>query len=175
MEILRKALNSYDFTINKIEDGIIMQDNFNIHMNAVLREYNKIYKQFNDIYRDIAAQIGVSNSVFDIMYTICELGNGCQQKDICETTLIPKQTVNSSIRILEKEGFLRLESGKGRGMKIYLTPLGEEKIERLMRPVIDIETQAFEALGEEQAQAMLELNSRHNAALREAFDRVFEK
>lgn len=152
-----------------------MQDNFNIHMNAALREYNRIYKQFNDIYRDIATQIGVSSSVFDIMYTICELGNGCQQKDICEATFIPKQTVNSSIRILEKEGFLRLESGKGRGMKIYLTPLGEEKIERLMRPVIDMETQAFEAFGEEQTQALLELNSRYNAALREAYDRVFEK
>ena len=147
-----------------------MQDNFNIHMNDTLREYNRIYKQFNDIYRDIAAKIGVSSSVFDIMYSICELGNGCQQKDICETTLIPKQTVNSSIRILEKEGFLRLESGKGSGMKIYLTPSGEEKIERLMGPVIDMETQAFETLGKQQTKELLELSRNHIKAIREAYD-----
>ena len=143
-------------------------------MSAQLREYNRIYKQFNDIYRDIAQQIGVSSSAFDIMYAICELGNGCQQKDICDASFIPKQTVNSSIRNLEKEGFLRLENGKGRAMKIYLTPYGEEKIEKLMKPVIELEKAALDKLGEQETAKLLELSHRHVEALRDEYSKRYD-
>ena len=41
------------------------------YMSSNLREYNRIYKEVNDIYREIAARFGLSNSAFDILYTIC--------------------------------------------------------------------------------------------------------
>lgn len=46
------------------------------YMSSNLREYNRIYKEVNDIYREIAARFGLSNSAFDILYTICEVGDG---------------------------------------------------------------------------------------------------
>lgn len=59
-----------------------MKDNFSTtpYMSSNLREYNRIYKEVNDIYRDAASKFGLSNSVFDILYTICEVGEGCLQK-----------------------------------------------------------------------------------------------
>lgn len=53
-----------------------MKDNFSTtpYMSSNLREYNRIYKEVNDIYRDAASKFGLSNSVFDILYTICEVG-----------------------------------------------------------------------------------------------------
>lgn len=91
-----------------------MKDNFSTtpYMSSNLREYNRIYKEVNDIYRDAASKFGLSNSVFDILYTICEVGEGCLQKDVCDATFIPKQTVNSAIRKLEQEGYLTLSNGK---------------------------------------------------------------
>ena len=80
------------------------------YMSSNLREYNRIYKEVNDIYREIAARFGLSNSAFDILYTICEVGDGCLQRDVCDATFIPKQTVHSSIRKLEQEGYLTLSS-----------------------------------------------------------------
>ncbi len=53
-------------------------------MSSNLREYNRIYKEVNDIYRDAASKFGLSNSVFDILYTICEVGVHCLQKDVCQ-------------------------------------------------------------------------------------------
>ena len=63
-----------------------MKDNFSTtpYMSSNLREYNRIYKEVNDIYRDAASKFGLSNSVFDILYTICEVGEGCLQKDVCD-------------------------------------------------------------------------------------------
>ena len=58
-----------------------MKDNFSTtpYMSSNLREYNRIYKEVNDIYRDAASKFGLSNSVFDILYTICEVGAACKK------------------------------------------------------------------------------------------------
>ena len=82
-----------------------MKDNFSTtpYMSSNLREYNRIYKEVNDIYRDAASKFGLSNSVFDILYTICEVGEGCLQKDVCDATFIPKQTplfVNQNKKVI---------------------------------------------------------------------------
>ena len=44
-----------------------MKDNFSTtpYMSSNLREYNRIYKEVNDIYRDAASKFGLSNSVFE--------------------------------------------------------------------------------------------------------------
>ena len=41
-----------------------MKDNFSTtpYMSSNLREYNRIYKEVNDIYRDAASKFGLSNS-----------------------------------------------------------------------------------------------------------------
>lgn len=59
-----------------------MKDNFSTtpYMSSNLREYNRIYKEVNDIYRDAASKFGLSNSVFDILYTICEVGRAACKK-----------------------------------------------------------------------------------------------
>ena len=48
-----------------------MKDNFSTtpYMSSNLREYNRIYKEVNDIYRETAARFGLSNNAFDILYT----------------------------------------------------------------------------------------------------------
>lgn len=40
------------------------------YMSSNLREYNRIYKKVNDIYRETAARFGLSNSTFDILFYI---------------------------------------------------------------------------------------------------------
>lgn len=144
-----------------------MSEELNFQMTPYLKTFNKMYKQFNDIYREAALHFGISNTVFDILYVICELGSGCQQKDICEATYIPKQTVNSAIRNLQQDGMIRLEPGKGRGMKIYLTKKGAEWTKEIMEPVINMEKKSFEILGEDTTEQLLELYGRYIAILNE--------
>ncbi|MCI5822347.1 MAG: helix-turn-helix domain-containing protein [Lachnospiraceae bacterium] len=141
----------------------------NLPINASLQEYNRICKEINKIYREAAQKLGLSNSAFDIFYTICEYEDGCQQKDICEATFLPKQTVHSAIHNLEKEGLIVLTPGKGRGVKITLSGLGKEKIIPLMKPVFQGESAAFDAMTLEDSKTLLDLSNQYVSHLRDAF------
>ena len=112
------------------------------YMSEKLVIFNRIYKEYNEIYHEAAIRLGLSNSEFDTLYAICELGDGCKQTDICRTTFIPKQTVNSAIRTLEKKEYLTLASGKGRSMQIFLTDEGQHVMQEKIYPVIKAENKA---------------------------------
>lgn len=137
-----------------------------LHMSRQLIEFNHIYKEINDIYREAAVTVGLSLSGFDILYSICEMGDGCLQRDISQVCCIPKQTVNSSIRKLEQDGYLTLEKGKGRDMHIHLTKKGQKLMEEKIYPVIEAENHAFSSMSEEDCKKMLELYEKYNTALR---------
>ena len=113
-------------------------------------------------------RLGLSDSAFDILYSISELGDGCLQKDICNATCIPKQTIHSSIRQMEKSGYLTLSSGKGRSMHIILTDLGKSLLERTIYPVMQMEGEAFHCMTDEECQQMLALFGKYIQALGDA-------
>ena len=140
----------------------------NPYISNPLKEFNRIYKKTNEIYHDIALRLGLSDSAFDILYSISELGDGCLQKDICNATCIPKQTIHSSIRQMEKSGYLTLSSGKGRSMHITLTDLGENLLERTIYPVMQMEGEAFHCMTDEECQQMLALFGKYIQALGDA-------
>ncbi len=136
------------------------------YMSPNLRELNRLIKESNDIYRDAAQRLGLSNSTLDILYALCELGDGCLQRDICRTTFIPKQTIHSAISKMEKEGYVTLSPGKGRSMHIYLTEQGRALVERTMAPLVAIENEAFSCMSEEECHTLLTLHSKYTRALR---------
>lgn len=140
----------------------------NPYISNPLKEFNRIYKKTNEIYHDIALRLGLSDSAFDILYSISELGDGCLQKDICNATCIPKQTIHSSIRQMEKSGYLTLSSGKGRSMHIILTDLGKSLLERTIYPVMQMEGEAFHCMTDEECQQMLALFGKYIQALGDA-------
>ena len=91
-----------------------------IFQEEVLQQFNHFYKELDDLYHEISTATGLSDSAFDVMYVVATLGDGCLQRDICREAFVSKQTVNSSVRNLEKKGFLLLEQ-HGRDKQIYLT------------------------------------------------------
>ena len=102
----------------------------------------------NDIYRDAASKFGLSNSVFDILYTICEVGEGCLQKDVCDATLIPKQTVTGLRNYRER--YLTLSNGKGHSKHILLTESGHTLLKETIFPIVEAENEAFTELSFEE-------------------------
>ena len=90
------------------------------------------------------------------MYVVATLGDGCLQRDICREAFVSKQTVNSSVRNLEKKGFLLLEQ-HGRDKQIYLTDQGKEFSEQKIRPVIQMENKIFMDLEPEERKEFVRL------------------
>ena len=137
-----------------------------INMHPGMREFNRIFKECNHIYHDIALKLGLSDSGFDILYTLCEIGDGCLQKNICEATLLSKQTIHSSVRKLEKDGYITLKPGKGRDMQIFLTPEGNALVEEKIFPAIQAENLTFTDMTEEEQREFLRLNKKYADSLR---------
>lgn len=128
--------------------------------------FNRIFREFDEVYHMVALKYGFSDSAFCIFYSICELGNGCLQKDICDITFISKQTIHSSIRNLEQAGYLRLESGRGRDKHIFLTKAGEALVEEKIFPVLIAENQVFQEMTKEEGNALLQLSEKYLSILR---------
>lgn len=143
-----------------------MNTDSTVLISKYLKEYNHIYKEANDIYHEIARKLQLSDSALDIFYTIFEMGDNCLQRDICKASCMPKQTVNSSIRKLQTDGYLTLSPGKGRSMHIHLTPSGQKLIQEKLVPLIRIENDAFEDMTVEECEQLIHLNAKYNQTLR---------
>ncbi len=111
-----------------------------------LEAFNRLYREMDQIYHGLAVRLGMSDSGFIILYTIAELGEGCLQKDIAAWCSLSRQTVNSSIQNLKAQGFLTLESGRGREKGVFLTQEGKSLIEKKIFPVMEMEKSAFEEM-----------------------------
>ena len=73
--------------------------------------FDSFWREQNQLYRDVATSFGISESAFSILYAIFLAGEkGISQRDICVQMCIGKQTVNSSIHKLEREGVVVLKS-----------------------------------------------------------------
>lgn len=135
---------------------------------------DSFWREQNQLYRDVAASFGISESAFNILYAIYLAGEkGIAQRDICVQMCIGKQTVNSSIHKLEREGVVVLESGPGRrGLLAHLTPVGLELAERTIVPMIEAELAALREFDDRELELALLLGRRYTDALRSHFANI---
>lgn len=132
-----------------------------------LREYNRLYKEIESLYYEVSVKAGISDSAFWIMYTIVELGDGCLQKDIAERYSFSRQTISSSVRSLEKRGYIILKHGKGRNMHLILTQDGKEFVHDKIVPLMKIENKVFECMSLEESEELLRLSRKYNEIFKE--------
>ncbi len=132
-----------------------------MHQENEVQEFNHLYKELDDLYHEIALKLGISDSALAILYTVCALGDGCLQKDVCREAYISKQTVNSSVRNLERAGYLYLEQSTGRDKHIRLTEMGQRFVEEKIRPVIQMENEAFLDMEPEERKEFINLSRKY--------------
>ena len=121
------------------------------------REFTRLYREFEEIYHGAALRCGFSDSAFLIFYAIAELGEGCLQKDIADQYFISRQTVSSSIRVLEKKGYLFLKPGKRRDMHIFLTDSGKDVLEKRLLPLLVMEDNVWDSMPIQERQEFFRL------------------
>ena len=93
-----------------------------VQSSASLKRLNHLQCEMSVVYHEMSLSVGQSDSVIQILYTICDSGGeSCLLHDICNLTGLPKQTINSAIRKLEQEHILYLESTGSRNKRVILT------------------------------------------------------
>lgn len=130
-------------------------------INERLKQLNGMLCEIDSIYQSLLATKNVSDSEFVVMIAILSLGEGCLQKDIAETSYMSKKTINSTIKKLEKEGFIKLKAGKYPNMHIYLTSKGIEHIKENILPIIEVEERVLNSMSEEEFERLIVGSSKY--------------
>lgn len=133
-------------------------------------EFGRQWKQFDEVYRKAAARMGLSESAFDILFALCDLGEGCLQRDICLYSCSTKQTINSSVHKMEKDGLLRLEPAEsGRGMRLYLTDAGRSLVDEKVRPFAEADYKVFASFSVADRDALIRIQRNYIDGIEQAF------
>ena len=125
------------------------------------------WQSISVIYEDYARKVGVSYNTLYILNAILRTEN-CTQKQICEKTLLPKQTVNNVVTSFYKSGYVELrEMPKNRRIKtIHLTEKGKQYADELIPHIHQADSKAMSALTEQQQDTLLELMQIYVSAFR---------
>lgn len=129
-------------------------------------QYTCLAGEINALYHEAAVKAGISDSVQNILYILCEKGGTYLQSEISKLTGISRQTINSAIRRLEKEGIVYLKPGKGRNTILCLTEKGEKFSSEKIRPLYEIENKIWNEWTEEERQQYLKLTKKYRDGLK---------
>ena len=132
-----------------------------------MKRVNHLIGEIDAVYHEIAWTLGLSDSVFEILYTICNYGDSCMLKDIGRNCGLSKQTINSALRKLEKEGIVYLEAVDSRHKKVCLTEEGRSLTRRTAESVIEAENQILASWPQEDVETYIALIRRYLLALQE--------
>ncbi len=141
-----------------------------------LQTLNKLYKESDHIYSNLASRLGMTNSTFWILYAISHSEEPLTQNDLCNNYFFPVQTVNSTVTNLLKKGLAKLEfiPGTRNRKKIILTDKGKEYIDETINKADEIEKNAFLMFAEDERYIYISLFQRHMDYLKEAEKRMLD-
>ncbi len=136
-------------------------------------QYTYLAGEINSLYHEAAVKTGVSDSVQNILYVICEKGDSCLQSEISKLTGISRQTINSAIRKLEKDEIVYLKQGQGRNTIVCLTEKGKQFASEKILPLFEIENRIWEEWTEEEQEQYLLLTQKYRDALKKYLYTMF--
>ena len=134
------------------------------------QQYTYLAGEINALYHEAAVKAGISDSIQNILYVICENGTSCLQSEISKLTGISRQTINSAIRKLEKEDIVYLKQGKGKNTIVCLTQKGEKYASEKIKPLLEIENMIWQEWTPEEQREYLRLTEKYRDALKKHFE-----
>lgn len=132
-----------------------------------LLAYNGLYKENDEVYRNVARAMGLSDCAFWILYFLREGARELKQSELCSTIYAPKQTVNSALKKLEEDGCIELTAGADRRSKLVrLTKKGAALAAETVDRVLAAELRAMGAMTAEEQALFLELFRKYTNLLK---------
>lgn len=143
-----------------------------IQQSKQLRRFNRLIGETDAVYHELAHRLCLSDSAFQILYTLHSEGGECPLRDICAFSGLTKQTVNSALRKLEADGSVTTRSSDARHKTVTLTPEGADLAERTVAQVIGIENDILGSWKSEELEQYLRLTENFLNAMRERKEEV---
>lgn len=145
----------------------------NNQLSQQLALLNQNDKLLNDLYHNYAASLNLSDTALWIIYIAWVQGDGCTQKEICEMWSYTKQTINTALKNLEKQGYIKLvpmlENRKSK--QILFTDTGKIFAKKIITPLLEAETISFGKLSEKERNDLVFLSQKRTVL----FEKEIEK
>ena len=141
----------------------------NTETQAALILANQAIIQYRGTYSRWAALHNLNYHEMLVLYTIRDAGF-CTQKQLCDSFLLPRQTIHNVIQRMRSAGLLEVSpalSG-GREKAFVLTPAGTEYADVPLRLLSAVEERAVALMGHEKLTAMANLVLEFDCALNRA-------
>lgn len=137
----------------------------------LLGTINHAVIKFRGVYSTWSKKHGISYNEMLVLYTIRDNGF-CTQKQICDSYLLPRQTMNNVIRNMREQGLLAISSENcvGREKAFVLTDEGKAYATPLLASLSQIEKQAIELIGYKNIRSMAEAVMTFDDALNKAME-----
>ena len=133
-------------------------------------EFNEVMKENNDLYSNLAKKFKMSDCMLWILYILREENKVLTQSDICNMMCIPKQTVNSSLKKMEAEGYIELLNiNDKRSKQVSFTEKGLDLANNTVDIIISKENNALSKLDEKEQELLINLLRKFNDLLKDSF------
>lgn len=140
------------------------------HISEKIRKINCILSETGGLYHKLNVALGLSDSVSDILYQIYD-NDGCYPvSSICSELGMPKQTVSSAMKNLEKEGILFLETYSGKSKRAVLTEKGKQFCKDTVAYIFEIENSVFEEFTDSEIETFISLHEKYNTVISKSID-----
>lgn len=138
-------------------------------ISALLNEFNQLHKEMDIIYHNYAKSYGLSDTGFWILYCVSENNGSLTQRELCSDWSLSPQTVNSALKSLESQGIITLEAvpDNKKNKLIKLSEMGLDIVNEVIIPLMQVESESFTALTDEECSQMLSTTKKHVSILNE--------
>lgn len=138
-------------------------------MDKDIIQFNRLYRELDEIYHKYAKEHGLSDSALWILYSLVESNTRMTQKDMCRLWHRPPQTINSALKRLEAQGMLKLipAADSQKTKEIVLTDSGRDLVSRIILPVFQAETRALRCMSIEERTLLLSMTAKYVDHLKE--------
>lgn len=138
-----------------------------------LKRYNIGFYQTENIYRLINKKLNIPYSYYQILYLLRSETCLPYGQKIVEVSGEPKQTINSALKKLEKDGIITLtKEENSKSKKILLTDKGKKYCEETIDKIIEAEINALNALQREKLDIFLDINDSFKHEIKKEFDKI---
>lgn len=138
---------------------------------ALLNQNDKL---LDELYHHYASRWALSDTAFWILYVAWVQGDGCTQRDICASWSYTKQTINTALKNLERQGYIRLIPlpDNRKSKQIRFTESGEQLADRIVTPLLRAEADSFAQLSEQEQRELVRLSQKRTALLKKEMGRA---
>lgn len=139
-----------------------------------IKQLDRTMKEYDSIYHNAAVKYGLSDSAMWILFVVSDAGKAYTQQDLCRECWFPKQTINTALNNLIKDGCAELEAipGTRNRKRIILTDKGRELAENTVDRLKKAEHAAFGRFTDEELNGYLDMSERINRYLREEIEKA---